>query len=82
MTEQSEGWRAGGVMLQHMPKASPFVANDGGSGEDRCCAGPVAVAEPDAHIRLLAQAAHVSRGVDHQIERSQIRRPFAPDHPA
>lgn len=29
----AEGWRAGGVMLQHMPKASPFVANDGGSGE-------------------------------------------------
>jgi len=27
-----EGWRAGGVMLQHMPKASPF-AKDGGSGE-------------------------------------------------
>lgn len=26
-------WRGGGVMLQHMPKASPFVANDGGSGE-------------------------------------------------
>lgn len=30
----SEGrWRAGGVMLQHMPKASPFVASHGGSGE-------------------------------------------------
>ncbi|WP_107497770.1 Hsp33 family molecular chaperone HslO [Thalassobius sp. I31.1] len=30
-----ESWRAGGVMLQHMPKASPSVANDeGGSGED------------------------------------------------
>jgi len=29
-----EGWRAGGVMLQHMPKASPFVAAaDAGSGE-------------------------------------------------
>lgn len=28
-----EHWRAGGVMLQHMPKASPFVANAGGSGE-------------------------------------------------
>ena len=28
-----EGWRAGGVMLQMMPKASPF-AKDGGSGED------------------------------------------------
>ncbi|MEM9797261.1 MAG: Hsp33 family molecular chaperone HslO [Pseudomonadota bacterium] len=28
-----EHWRAGGVMLQHMPKASPFVANEGGSGE-------------------------------------------------
>jgi molecular chaperone Hsp33 len=27
-----EGWRAGGVMLQHMPKASPF-AQDGGRGE-------------------------------------------------
>jgi molecular chaperone Hsp33 len=26
------GWRAGGVMLQHMPKASPF-ASGGGSGE-------------------------------------------------
>lgn len=28
----AEHWRAGGVMLQHMPKASPFAA-DGGSGE-------------------------------------------------
>ena len=27
-------WRAGGVMLQQMPKASPFAASDGGSGED------------------------------------------------
>lgn len=27
-----EHWRAGGVMLQHMPKASPF-AKDGGTGE-------------------------------------------------
>ncbi|WP_342077470.1 Hsp33 family molecular chaperone HslO [Yoonia sp. SS1-5] len=27
-------WRAGGVMLQHMPKASPSVAGEGGSGED------------------------------------------------
>jgi molecular chaperone Hsp33 len=26
------GWRGGGVMLQHMPKASPFVASEGGSG--------------------------------------------------
>jgi molecular chaperone Hsp33 len=26
-------WRAGGVMLQHMPKASPFAAGGGGSGE-------------------------------------------------
>jgi molecular chaperone Hsp33 len=26
-------WRAGGVMLQHMPKASPGVAAEGGSGE-------------------------------------------------
>ncbi|SFU13939.1 Hsp33 family molecular chaperone HslO [Sedimentitalea nanhaiensis] len=26
-----EHWRAGGVMLQHMPKASPFVASEAGS---------------------------------------------------
>jgi molecular chaperone Hsp33 len=30
---EAERWRAGGVMLQHMPKASPFAAKDGGSGE-------------------------------------------------
>ncbi|MBK0326054.1 Hsp33 family molecular chaperone HslO [Rhodobacteraceae bacterium F11138] len=29
----AEHWRAGGVMLQHMPKASPFVATEAGSGE-------------------------------------------------
>ena len=26
-------WRGGGVMLQHMPKASPFAKGDGGTGE-------------------------------------------------
>ncbi|MEM6658604.1 MAG: Hsp33 family molecular chaperone HslO [Pseudomonadota bacterium] len=26
-------WRAGGIMLQHMPKASPFVASGEGSGD-------------------------------------------------
>ncbi|MEM6728986.1 MAG: Hsp33 family molecular chaperone HslO [Pseudomonadota bacterium] len=26
---QGESWRAGGVMLQHMPKASPFAAGEG-----------------------------------------------------
>jgi len=31
-TDAPERWRAGGVMLQHMPKASPF-ASGGGSGE-------------------------------------------------
>ena len=31
---EAEHWRAGGVMLQHMPKTSPFVARDGGSGAD------------------------------------------------
>lgn len=28
-----EHWRGGGVMLQHMPKASPFAAQDEGSGD-------------------------------------------------
>ncbi|WP_342069407.1 Hsp33 family molecular chaperone HslO [Yoonia algicola] len=27
-------WRAGGVILQHMPKTSPHVTGEGGSGED------------------------------------------------
>lgn len=26
-------WRAGGVMLQHMPEASPFASSEGGTGE-------------------------------------------------
>jgi molecular chaperone Hsp33 len=30
---EKERWRAGGVMLQHMPKASPFVAKDAATGE-------------------------------------------------
>jgi molecular chaperone Hsp33 len=30
---QQAVWRAGGVMLQHMPKASPGVAADAGSGD-------------------------------------------------
>ncbi len=28
-----EHWRAGGIMLQHMPKASPFAASGEGTGE-------------------------------------------------
>lgn len=31
---QGTRWRAGGVMLQHMPKASPFAKGEGGSGEE------------------------------------------------
>lgn len=34
MPGQDEGWRAGGVMLQHMPKASPLMSSDGATGED------------------------------------------------
>lgn len=30
---QAEHWRAGGIMLQHMPKSSPFVAQGDGSGD-------------------------------------------------
>ena len=30
----AEHWRGGGVMLQHMPKASPSVSGEGGSGDD------------------------------------------------
>ncbi|MEM9523410.1 MAG: Hsp33 family molecular chaperone HslO [Pseudomonadota bacterium] len=31
--DEGAHWRAGGVMVQHMPKASPFVAAEGGSGD-------------------------------------------------
>ena len=34
MATGPESWRAGGVMLQHMPKASPHATGEGGSGED------------------------------------------------
>lgn len=35
-----EHWRAGGVMLQHMPKASPFAkSSEGGSGEGGLLSG-------------------------------------------
>ena len=30
---EPEHWRAGGIMLQHMPKASPFAAKGEGTGE-------------------------------------------------
>ncbi|MEP5762467.1 MAG: Hsp33 family molecular chaperone HslO [Litoreibacter sp.] len=30
---QAEGWRAGGIMLQHMPKASPLMAKEAGTGD-------------------------------------------------
>ena len=30
----NEHWRAGGVMIQHMPKASPFASGEGGSGTE------------------------------------------------
>ena len=30
----AEHWRAGGIMLQHMPKAAPAASADGPSGED------------------------------------------------
>ncbi|MGJ8621840.1 MAG: Hsp33 family molecular chaperone HslO [Yoonia sp.] len=33
MPGEGTHWRAGGVMLQHMPKASPHVQGEGGSGE-------------------------------------------------
>lgn len=29
----ADGWRAGGIMVQKMPKASPLMAGDGASGE-------------------------------------------------
>ena len=34
LSGQDTHWRAGGVMLQQMPKASPSQSDDGGSGEE------------------------------------------------
>ncbi|MBE0453748.1 Hsp33 family molecular chaperone HslO [Roseovarius autotrophicus] len=44
---EAEHWRAGGVMLQHMPKASPF-ASGGGSGENGLLAADDLVDGDDA----------------------------------
>jgi molecular chaperone Hsp33 len=30
---EDQRWRAGGIMLQHMPKASPLIAKEGATGE-------------------------------------------------
>lgn len=35
-----EHWRAGGIMLQHMPKASPQMEGQGGSGDGGLLAAP------------------------------------------
>jgi len=32
--DRKEHWRAGGIMIQHMPKSSIEISGDGGSGED------------------------------------------------
>ena len=45
-TGGQEHWRAGGVMLQHMPKASPF-AKDGATGSDGLLAARDIVAGDD-----------------------------------
>ncbi|MFZ7091025.1 Hsp33 family molecular chaperone HslO [Primorskyibacter sp. 2E233] len=42
-----EHWRAGGIMLQHMPKASPF-ATGGGSGEEGLLEAKDLVASEDS----------------------------------
>jgi molecular chaperone Hsp33 len=44
---QAEHWRGGGVMLQHMPKASPLMQG-GGSGEGGLLAANDVVAEDDS----------------------------------
>jgi molecular chaperone Hsp33 len=45
---EEERWRAGGVMLQHLPKASPLAASDGGSGEGGLLAARDLVGGDDA----------------------------------
>jgi molecular chaperone Hsp33 len=43
----ANGWRGGGVMVQHMPKSSPF-ADGGGSGEDGLLSATDIVSGDDA----------------------------------
>ena len=47
MPGEPEHWRAGGVMLQHMPKASPFARGEGGSGDDGLLAAADLLEEDD-----------------------------------
>lgn len=43
-----EHWRAGGIMLQHMPKASPHVTGEGGSAEGGLLAASDILNEDDS----------------------------------
>lgn len=47
-TGGTESWRAGGIMLQHMPKASPQVTSEGGSGEGGLLSAQDLVSDDDA----------------------------------
>lgn len=44
----AQEWRAGGIMVQHMPKASPFAKGEGGSGEGGLLAAEDLVDDDDA----------------------------------
>lgn len=47
-----EHWRAGGIMLQHMPKASPFVAARAGDGDTMIASDLVEGAEGENWSRV------------------------------
>lgn len=46
--DRGEHWRAGGIMLQHMPKASPLLGSEGGSGSGGLLLARDVVPEDDA----------------------------------
>ncbi|MEM6618622.1 MAG: Hsp33 family molecular chaperone HslO [Pseudomonadota bacterium] len=78
-------WRAGGIMIQHMPKASPF-ARDGGSGEGGLLMAQDLVDGDDAEnwnrAVILMEAAEETELIGpHVGQRTLLRRLFHAETP-